>query len=599
MPDMLTSEVIAAYRTALRTGKRYVSERNSQNESGLLPVLESILDETTSDIPLGTHEIPIERIRGTYTAGRQAAFAGNFMPLLDDNTEFGQKWQLLYQSAIDEGIKEPLKVYEYLGYYYVIEGNKRVSVAKYNGMYSLAANITRLMPPLSDDILEHALYREQLEESQREPVGNIWCSEPGRLREIRELAKKKDSENWKSLINHSFIGFRKAYRKLGYDLKDKGITSGDAFWQYVRIYGFTDDVARLERDVKNLGAQLEHIAAHEPVEDLSAPSELDTKPGIFSIFSRTAKLRVLFCYKGTPKTHYWSAIHDVGRFSLEREFPELDIAVCEGLPSDGSGYNQMLEACKAHKPDIVFAVDPCLGQTALRLSLTLKNAIVLHCGYKHIGLLGTYYANTWEPAYLMGIMAGSLTKTDMVGYLAPSPMLGGRCEDMQAFAQGVCTARSTAKVICAYPEKKSRDENIGLLAGLGRSGADILWLPHLHTSYPCYRKSFPGVYAYLSRLAPSGALTDYYAAAAWHWDEFYVSLISEILEGSHESLNAGKLHFRMGLSSGVIKTHGLFPSLGNWTEKLMGHYERLLELGEAAPMDEKTTVEVLELTDND
>jgi hypothetical protein len=50
------------------------------------------------------------------------------MPLLAEDTEFAVKWQKVYASQLVEGIREPIKVYEYLNSYYVQEGNKRVSI---------------------------------------------------------------------------------------------------------------------------------------------------------------------------------------------------------------------------------------------------------------------------------------------------------------------------------------------------------------------------------------------------------------------------------------------------------------------------------------
>ena len=71
-----------------------------------------------------------EMIVGTFTAGRRTAFAPNFMPLLDDESEFAAKWQTLYNAHLEEGIHDPIKCYEFMNRYYVLEGNKRVSVLK-------------------------------------------------------------------------------------------------------------------------------------------------------------------------------------------------------------------------------------------------------------------------------------------------------------------------------------------------------------------------------------------------------------------------------------------------------------------------------------
>mgnify|MGYP007031455233 CR=1 FL=1 len=57
--------------------------------------------------PLGLVDIPAESIVGTKTAGRHTAFASNFMPLLEDDTEFAVKWSNLCLSLIH--ISEPTR----------------------------------------------------------------------------------------------------------------------------------------------------------------------------------------------------------------------------------------------------------------------------------------------------------------------------------------------------------------------------------------------------------------------------------------------------------------------------------------------------------
>ena len=93
-----------------------------------LPVLDDILENARveNQLPIGTVEIPLALVVGTKTAGRTAAFASNFLPLLSPKTEFANKWVSLCQAHVDEGIRDPIRCFEYLGRFYVQEGNKRV-----------------------------------------------------------------------------------------------------------------------------------------------------------------------------------------------------------------------------------------------------------------------------------------------------------------------------------------------------------------------------------------------------------------------------------------------------------------------------------------
>lgn len=96
--------------------------------------------------PLGVFEVPMYLVRGTATRGRSSSFSGGFLPLLSPDSEFAGKWNRLLQYQESEGIQDPVLVYEYLGYFYVVEGNKRVSVLKYLEQPELTADVVRLLP---------------------------------------------------------------------------------------------------------------------------------------------------------------------------------------------------------------------------------------------------------------------------------------------------------------------------------------------------------------------------------------------------------------------------------------------------------------------
>ena len=70
-------------------------------------------------VDLGVIEIPTDRVAGTKTIGRRSSFAADFMPLLDHDTEFATKWMDLCQAHLEEGVRDPIRCYEYMGRFYV------------------------------------------------------------------------------------------------------------------------------------------------------------------------------------------------------------------------------------------------------------------------------------------------------------------------------------------------------------------------------------------------------------------------------------------------------------------------------------------------
>ena len=136
---MSTEDYIKAYKS----GKRDYQARLLRGVRPTLEVLDDILPEKVdySEVPLGLVQIPAEQIVGTKTVGRSNAFAGNYMPILGPETEFARKWAILSTSHVEEGIREPIKAYEYMNRFYVQEGNKRVSVMKFFDVVSIPGDV--------------------------------------------------------------------------------------------------------------------------------------------------------------------------------------------------------------------------------------------------------------------------------------------------------------------------------------------------------------------------------------------------------------------------------------------------------------------------
>ena len=131
------------YSDALKLG-----QKAARGKDGGLPVLDELVppEKLLSTVDLGVVSVPAEFIVGTKSRGRTEAFASNFMPLLPLKTEFAGKWAALCSAHLAEGIREPVKVYEYFNRFYVAEGNKRVSVLKFFDAPTIPAHVIRVLP---------------------------------------------------------------------------------------------------------------------------------------------------------------------------------------------------------------------------------------------------------------------------------------------------------------------------------------------------------------------------------------------------------------------------------------------------------------------
>ena len=203
------------YSSAQRAGSKEYRACLARGEYPYLPVLDDILADNPglSMVELGNQQIPAEFVVGTKTSGRTTAFARNFMPLLPPNTEFSLKWEALCQAHLNEGIRDSVKVFEYLNRYYVQEGNKRVSVLKYFGAVSIPAVVTRVLPPKNDST-ESKLYYEYLDFNKVSDVNYIWCTRLGSYKKLLQLLGKKPQEKWSTEEQRAFQRFYKGMKTL-------------------------------------------------------------------------------------------------------------------------------------------------------------------------------------------------------------------------------------------------------------------------------------------------------------------------------------------------------------------------------------------------
>ena len=219
------------YRNALRAGLRACRASQAKGQSPYLAVLDDLLadEKIAAQEPLGLVEIPAESIVGTKTAGRHTAFAPNFMPLLDESTEFAHKWINLCDAHLEEGIHDPILAYEYMNKFYVQEGNKRVSVLKYYEAVKISGVVTRLIPE-KNDTLENRIYYEFLDFYKLSRINNVLFSRLGGYAKLQTLVCKAAEEEWTEDDRLNFSALYTMFSQQFYALGGSALelTPGDA-----------------------------------------------------------------------------------------------------------------------------------------------------------------------------------------------------------------------------------------------------------------------------------------------------------------------------------------------------------------------------------
>ena len=300
----------AMYQRALKSGKKEMQTRLNRGESPFLPVLDEVLAnvEVEAAVSLGVRQVPLEQIVGTYTRGRSTSFAANFMPLLESNTEFGTKWILLCQSHVETGIRDSIKCYEYMNRYYVVEGNKRVSVLKFFKAVSINAEVTRIIPAYDPEDPEIRLYYAFLEFDRLTGVDFLWFSRESGFHRFPHACHLWQESQWtnetrKDLFSN-YVRFEKAYREE-FGQRFASLTVADAMLAYVEVYPYeslaekTHDILRQE--IKRLERELtiqdsedgRKEAVMEPPEEGSSGSILQTLKG------SQGRMTIGFVFDGT------------------------------------------------------------------------------------------------------------------------------------------------------------------------------------------------------------------------------------------------------------------------------------------------------------
>ena len=235
------------YMAAQKLGRRRYQDALVHGKYPYLPVLDNILSysEITSSVSLGVMDIPLSRLVGTKTEDRTNAFANNFMPLLPEKSEFAAKWSMVFDYQIKEGIHDPIVAFEYMNQIYVQEGNKRVSVMKFLGAYSISGSVTRLIPKRTED-KENKIYFEFLDFYQVSQNCEVWFSRLGSYRRLLKLMGKAPDEVWNDedqlFFRSAFGRFAKAFQMAHGEKLE--MTVSDAFLVYIEIYGYSQTCAQ-------------------------------------------------------------------------------------------------------------------------------------------------------------------------------------------------------------------------------------------------------------------------------------------------------------------------------------------------------------------
>jgi len=553
----MSIEAADAYAEARKAGKKEEAEGKG------LPVLDQILQDPSEYAKerIGIREIPLEQIVGTKTEGRKGAMTGQFLPLLKKDSEFANKWMRLYDAQIEEGLRDPIKVYEYYHQYYVEEGNKRVSVMKFLGGNSIMADVTRILPKKEKTQKSQAYYAylDFIREHHLDFIDLPKKEEYSQLEKLLSLGKEERMNREKERqIKAEYELFKKAFAQI----KDEGmhLSVGEAFLLYLETYGlegFTEK-SRLELEKELLRIQVDLRAFPKKLE-----AKIETQPLDKELKKRILlkpKVNVGFIYVKDEMRSAWTKLHLEGQEYVKHLMPE---EVYTKSYFDANTLEEQISQIEKAIEDgaqVVFTTSPIMLRASIMMAAKYPKVQILNCSLNtRTGHLRTYFARNFEVQFLNGMIAGILSESDELGYIADYPFYG-MISNINAFALGAKMVNPRARVFLDWSTAKQT-----LQTGHEIKNVDITYIAGEEFNTELNSPKMFGLYDLSKQRFMNLATRKYY------WGEFYKQLLTSILNGSFRLIERHgneSINYWWGLSNGMLDLY-LKDSLPKQTRRLI------------------------------
>ena len=544
------------YCDALKAGQKDYHAHLQKGDYPYLPALDEILSYTPVEyeVSLGLCEIPLELIVGTKTRGRTNAFSSNFMPLLETKSEFAGKWIRLCTSLQDEGLHDSVKVYEFMNRFYVLEGNKRVSVLKFLDAYSVPCNVIRVVPKRADT-KDNDIYFEFVDFYEVTRINYIYFSETGRFAKFLEQVGTPEGEKWteddRLDMSTVYANFRKAFESKGGGKLP--ITVGDALLAFITVFGYQETKEKtaqeIKKDLSSIWDEFLVLTEEQSIELSMDPPEENTSQPLYRnllnliIPDNSHKIKIAFLYEKTHRTSSWTYSHELGRLYLDNVFPGQ--VETKGFDNIAAGENdlEMMEQAIKDGYNLIFATTPVMMPASLKTAANYPDVKILNCSLNTSHpTLRTYYARMYEAKFLAGAIAGSMTTTNKIGYIADYPIYG-MAASINAFALGAKMVNPNANVYLDWSTLKDRSVKI-------TEDPEINYIMDRDNTSPGKFSRRFGLYR------TNGDTPDNLAMTTWHWGKLYEKIVRTVLNGTWKEDDAASgsraINYWWGMSSGVV-----------------------------------------------
>jgi basic membrane lipoprotein Med (substrate-binding protein (PBP1-ABC) superfamily) len=247
-------------------------------------------------------------------------------------------------------------------------------------------------------------------------------------------------------------------------------------------------------------------------------------------------LKIGFIYVGSRKDLGYNQAAFEGSQYLESKIPNIEIIHAENIPETAQ-VQAVEEQMIQQGAKIIFATSFGYSDPTIELAAKHPDIVFLHQGaFKSTDNFGAYMGNLWQLEYAAGQVAGKVTETNKLGFIAAFP-IPQTLLNVNAFQLGAKSVNPDAKTTFVLlndwcdPAKQASATQTMIAAGI-----DVLTQHQDCTTTIIEAAEREGVFVSGYHHDASSAAPDVWlTGAVWNWGPIYTEIVSEIMNGSYKA----------------------------------------------------------------
>jgi basic membrane protein A len=287
------------------------------------------------------------------------------------------------------------------------------------------------------------------------------------------------------------------------------------------------------------------------------------------------KFKVAFVYVGPIGDGGWTYAHEQARLKLVAALPNVEATYLENVEENPATAEAVFTELAQKGNKVIFGtsfgyMDPMVNVAKKFPDVKFEHAT----GYKTADNLAVYQVRQYQPRYLAGIVAGKMTKSNIIGYVAAFPIpevVGG----IDAFTLGVRSVNPNARVKVVWTNTWY-DPGLEKTAAqsLLNAGADIL-AQHQDTPSTLQAAQEAGKYAFgndsiMESYGPKAHLASPY----WDWSPYYIDRVKAAMNGTWKTGS-----YFGGFKEGVVDLSPLNSVVPDDVKKMVDDKKAALKAG--------------------